>query len=60
MFKLTVYLKSGHEISVECGSFKFTRDPISGSFIGYEIKNTNQQADFDINQIAAYKAEVIS
>lgn len=60
MFKLTVYLKTGHEISVECGSFNFTSDPISGGFLGYEIKNSNQQAGFDIDQIAAYKAEVIS
>lgn len=55
--KLTIYLKSGQSISVECEEFEFSYYNDSLEFSAYDIKEPSFKVSMVPSQIAAYTAE---
>jgi hypothetical protein len=57
MFKLTVHLKSGQNISLKCKNYDFTYDRVTLNFTGYTLTKPSKIVSIVPNQIAAYTAE---
>lgn len=62
MYRLEVYLKSGHTMVIECESFTFQFSYLSGCYTGYELTGmTNvDRAGIVPDQIAGYTAKEIT
>lgn len=58
---VTVFLKSGHEITFKCDGWEFKRDS-NTSYTGYSLKGfeDGEFYSFDTNEIAGYKVKTIN
>lgn len=56
-FQLTVYLRSGHEISFKCDDWKFT-NASDGKYSGYSLSGIEKgvQVGFSLPDIVAIKS----
>jgi len=53
-YKLTVFLKSGHTVVLNCDGWKFSFNNATGEYTSYSIQNADKNFGFVINQIAGY------
>ena len=56
-YKLTIHLKSGQSVIVNCDDYEFNWHKKSLDFIGYDIKRPVPVVSLVPSQVAAYTAE---